>query len=126
MDILLLYCPKGWYGGNRVPFFIVLIFREGTAGSTFKGLAFTLPAPGVGKEEAMSANERRRQIMFYLNDYRKATCPLLAEYFQVSINTIRVDIEILTCEYPIILKKGKYGGISVPDEWRYDSLVRVA
>ena len=58
--------------------------------------------------------------MFYLNDYRKATCPLLAEFFKVSINTIRVDIEMLTCEYPIISRKGKYGGISVPDEWRYD------
>ena len=58
--------------------------------------------------------------MFYLNDYRKATCPMLADYFKVSVNTIRVDIEILTCEYPIISRKGKYGGVSVPEGWRYD------
>lgn len=58
--------------------------------------------------------------MYYLNDYRKTTCPYLAEHFKVSINTIRVDIEILTCEYPITTQKGKYGGISIPEEWRYD------
>lgn len=68
----------------------------------------------------MTANERRRRIMYYLDDRRRATGPELAAHFGVSLGTIMVDIEILTCEYPITTRKGRYGGIFVPETWHYD------
>ena len=100
-------------------FFIALFFVR-YCRHHIQGQAFTLPAPGVGKGQAMTANERRKQILYYLSDYRKTTYVELKEHFQVGYNTIRRDIEQLTCEYPITVTPGMYGGITVPENWRYD------
>ena len=112
MDILTAYSlPKE--GMAAIECLSLLRSFSGYFGfHSFHGRAFTLPASGVGKVKAMSANERRRKIMYYLNDHRKTTYVELKSYFEVSYNTIRRDIQILTCEYPITVTPGMYGGIT--------------
>ena len=63
----------------------------------------------------MGTAERRLEIYKYLCLERKASMPHLAEKFGVSVRTIQRDIfEIeATFHAPIIIKKGKYGGVFI-------------
>ena len=64
-----------------------------------------------------STAERRQQIIEYLNGNRSTTLEELTVLFQVSKRTIRYDLEILSCSYPLYTVQGKGGGIRVADGW---------
>lgn len=66
----------------------------------------------------MNANERRMQILDVLCDRRHESIDNLAFEFGVSRRTIRYDIEILTCSYPIYTTQGNGGGVHVVDGYR--------
>lgn len=65
----------------------------------------------------MSANERREAIIQALNARRFDKVENLAAEFGVSERTIRADIEVLSCHYPIYTKKGRYGGGVEVESW---------
>lgn len=67
----------------------------------------------------MSANERRMQILEVLCDRRHESIDNLAFEFGVSRRTIRYDIEMLTCSYPIYTTQGNGGGVHVVDGYRF-------
>lgn len=58
----------------------------------------------------MGPNERRQAIIAVLCQRRRDTMKNLAIEFDVSIRTIRYDIEILSLTYPLITIHGRYGG----------------
>ncbi len=58
----------------------------------------------------MGYSERREAILEVLCIRRHDTYRNLAFEFQVSRETIRQDIAILTCSYPIETVRGRYGG----------------
>ena len=58
----------------------------------------------------MGPNERRQKIIELLCLRRRETMGNLAHEFGVSRRTILLDIEVLSCAYPIITMRGKYGG----------------
>lgn len=64
----------------------------------------------------MTANERRMEIIEVLCQRRHDTMQNLAAEFGVTDRTIRNDINELSLSYPIITKRGRYGGgISIMD-----------
>ena len=67
----------------------------------------------------MSANERRMQILEVLCDRRHESIDNLAFEFGVSRRTIRYDIEMLTCSYPIYTTQGNGGGVHVVDGYKF-------
>lgn len=58
----------------------------------------------------LTASERRETIIELLCIRRKDTISNLAKELCVSSRTIRYDIEILSCTYPLETIKGRYGG----------------
>ena len=58
----------------------------------------------------MSAGERRERIREILCLKRQDTYSNLASEFKVSRETIRNDIMMLMCSYPIETVRGRYGG----------------
>lgn len=70
----------------------------------------------------MGTAEHRLEIYKYLCFERKATMPQLAEMFGVSVRTIQRDIfEIeATFHAPIEVTAGRYGGVSIIGEHRFD------
>ena len=64
-----------------------------------------------------SANDRRQMILEALSDRRYETVANLASEFNVSIRTIKYDIEILGCSVPIYTVQGNGGGVRVADGW---------
>lgn len=58
----------------------------------------------------MTPTERRQRLLEVLCMRRHDTCDNLAHEFNVSNATIRRDLEILTCSYPIETVRGRYGG----------------
>lgn len=64
-----------------------------------------------------SAMERRQMILEAMSDRRFETMDNLAAEFKVSYRTIRYDIEILSCSYPLYTVQGGSGGIRVADGW---------
>ena len=69
----------------------------------------------------MSANERREAILNTLLQRRRDKASNLANEFGVSERTIRNDIVILSCSYPIEMKQGRYdGGIEVAPWFHMD------
>ena len=60
--------------------------------------------------EHMSAGERRQRILEILCLKRQDTYSNLASEFKVSRETIRNDIMMLMCSYPIETVRGRYGG----------------
>lgn len=66
----------------------------------------------------MTANERRNAILEVLCLRRFDTVENLAFEFGVSGRTIRNDVLILSCEYPIYTAKGNGGGIRVDEKFR--------
>ena len=63
----------------------------------------------------MSVNERRATIINMLCQRRHDTVANLAHEFNVSIRTIKYDIEMLTLSYPIYTIQGNGGGIYIQD-----------
>ena len=62
----------------------------------------------------------RRQILEVLCLRRHDTYRNLAHEFNVSTGTIRRDIVVLTCSYPIETVRGNYGGVRVADWFHLD------
>lgn len=58
----------------------------------------------------MTPTERRQRLLEVLCIRRQDTCDNLAHEFHVANSTIRRDLEILTCSYPIETVRGRYGG----------------
>ena len=58
----------------------------------------------------MNPTERREKILEVICLRRHDTCANLAHEFNVCLRTIRYDVEILMCSYPIETFRGRYGG----------------
>ena len=58
----------------------------------------------------MGPNERRRHLIKVLFRRERDTMDNLAAEFGVSRRTILRDLEVLSLEYPIVTKMGRYGG----------------
>ena len=68
----------------------------------------------------MNPWERRQKILEVLCRRRKETTGNLAHEFNVSRGTIRRDIVVLTCSYPIETVQGGHGGIRVAEWFHLD------
>ena len=64
---------------------------------------------------------RRLLILEYLLDCQHTTVETLSAVFQVSGRTIRRDITILSCSYPITMLQGGAGGVYIAKEFRLGS-----
>ncbi len=64
-----------------------------------------------------SATERRQLVLETISDRRQVRREDLAAEFGVSERTIRRDVEILSCSYPIYTQQGGGGGIRAMDGW---------
>lgn len=62
-----------------------------------------------------SALERRQEILERLSDRRFDTIANLSAEFHVSRSTMKRDIELLSCSYPIETVQGNGGGVRVAD-----------
>ena len=62
--------------------------------------------------------ERRQLVLEYLLDQRHTTLDALCKEFEVSMSTMRRDILILSCSYPITTFKGGGGGIKIAEGYR--------
>lgn len=70
----------------------------------------------------MTPSERRSSILWLLCKRRHDTAINLAEEFGVSERTIRTDLTILSCYYPVQVLRGRYGGgVQLPDWFRMES-----
>ena len=58
----------------------------------------------------MNPAERRQELLEVIRRRRYDTCENLAHEFDVSERTIRRDIAVLTCSYPIETVLGGHGG----------------
>jgi predicted DNA-binding transcriptional regulator YafY len=65
----------------------------------------------------MTAIERREAILDVLCVRRKDQVKNLAVEFGVSEKTIRTDLEVLGCSYPIETVRGRYGGGVQVADW---------
>lgn len=65
----------------------------------------------------MSPSERRAAIFDKLCLRRQDTAANLAHEFDVSLSTIRRDLDELSCSYPIEMVRGRYGGGVKIAEW---------
>ena len=68
----------------------------------------------------MNPWERRQKILEILCLRRCETTDNLAHEFNVSRETIRRDITILTCSYPVETVRGGHGGVKVADWFHLD------
>ena len=68
----------------------------------------------------MNPWERRQKILEVLCLRRHETTSNLAHEFNVSQETIRRDITILTCSYPVETVRGGHGGVKVADWFHLD------
>ena len=68
----------------------------------------------------MNPWERRQKILEVLCLRRHETTDNLAHEFNVSRGTIRRDIMVLTCSYPVETVSGSHGGIRVADWFHLD------
>ena len=68
----------------------------------------------------MNPWERRQKILEILCLRRHETTETLAHEFNVSRETIRRDITVLTCSYPVETVQGSHGGVRVADWFHLD------
>ena len=68
----------------------------------------------------MNPWERRQKILEILCLRRHETTENLAHEFNVSRGTIRRDITVLTCSYPVETVQGGHGGVRVADWFHLD------
>ena len=73
------------------------------------------PGASKGGERMSSPSERRQELLEVLCRRRHDTYDNLAFEFKVSRRTIRRDVAILMCSYPIETSRGYGGGVSVAD-----------
>lgn len=66
-----------------------------------------------------AAYDRRQEILLYLSDIRETTLAELSCKYQVSISTVRRDLDRLSAKYPIYTKSGVGGGVFVLDNFHY-------
>lgn len=72
--------------------------------------------PEPRKEEiAVTANERRAEIIRILTARRSETTKRLADELRVSPRTIRTDIALLTADYPLETQRGNGGCVKLAD-----------
>ena len=64
--------------------------------------------------------ERRQKILEILCLRRHETTENLAHEFNTSQGTIRRDITMLTCSYPVETVQGSHGGVRVADWFHLD------
>ena len=64
--------------------------------------------------------ERRQKLLEVLCLRRHETTDTLAHEFNVSRGTIRRDVRILTCSYPVETVSGGHGGIRVAEWFHLD------
>lgn len=83
-------------------------------------------AQGSGGGEAVSAGERRQQLLALLCQRRRETIPNLAAELGVCERTIRRDIEALTLTYPIETHCGRYHGGVWMAAWYSITLLRMS
>lgn len=62
-----------------------------------------------------SALDRRQEILERLSDRRFDTIANLMAEFHVSRSTIKRDIDVLSCSYPLETVRGNGGGVRVAD-----------
>lgn len=62
-----------------------------------------------------TALERRQEILEHLSDCRFDTIANLMSAFHASRSTIKRDIEVLSCSYPLETVRGNGGGVRVAD-----------
>ena len=65
-----------------------------------------------------STTERRQLVLDYLLDHRYTTLNALCMEFNVSMSTMRRDVLILSCSYPITTMQGGGGGVKIADGYR--------
>ena len=81
-------------------------------------LTFILQSQGKTRAvRGMTPSERRSEILRLLCKRRHETAINLAAEFSVSERTIRNDLVILSCYYPIQVTRGRYGGGAHLPEW---------
>ena len=68
----------------------------------------------------MTPWERRQKILETLCLRRHDTYKNLAHEFNVSTGTIRRDIVVLTCSYPLETVRGNHGGVRVAEWFHLD------
>lgn len=70
----------------------------------------------------MGPSERRNEILHLLCKRRHETAVNLATEFGVSERTIRTDLMILSCYYPLQVIRGRFGGgVHLPDWFHMES-----
>ena len=62
--------------------------------------------------------ERRQLVLEFIIEHKKTNLDILSEKFGVSESTIRRDILILSCSYPIETARGGGGGIFIAEGYR--------
>lgn len=62
--------------------------------------------------------ERRQLVLEFIIENKKTNLDILSEQFGVSMSTIRRDILILSCSYPIEAVRGGGGGIFIAEGYR--------
>ena len=67
----------------------------------------------------MKTVNRRIKILKYMSEVRNSNLQRLSVHFEVSISTIRRDVEYLSLHYPISTLSGKYGGVFVMENYYY-------
>lgn len=65
-----------------------------------------------------STTERRQLMIEALCQRRHDTVERLAMEFGVSERTVRYDLEVLSCTYPLYTQKGNGGGVFVSEGYR--------
>lgn len=66
-----------------------------------------------------STAERRMSLLETLCRRRHDSLENLAYEFRVSVRTIRYDIQVLSCSYPIYTATGKDGGVFIEKWFKY-------
>ena len=66
----------------------------------------------------VNTTERRQLVLEYIIRHRNTNLSALCMEFNVSLSTIRRDVLILSCSYPITTMQGGGGGIKIADGYR--------
>lgn len=64
-----------------------------------------------------NATERRQEILYYISDRRKVTVQEIAYEFNISVATVKRDVQVLMCSYPITTVNCRGGGVCAMDGW---------
>lgn len=65
-----------------------------------------------------STAERRVAILEFLCVRRTSSLSELANEFNVSERTIKTDLQVLTCSYPVYTTQGRGGGVHIMDGYK--------